>query len=132
VKWRTRIHVGIIHAVLATSLPAQKETFAPANDVSFSISTERHSYKAGEQFTLNYRVTNISNKPLYVPREWEVTCPAGPNHDAKQRENRSPSTHPSPLAIPTTKTLSASNKLTRPERGHARSRLFVNNIKDER
>jgi hypothetical protein len=39
----------------------------PANDVSFSISTERHSYKAGEQFTLNYRVTNISNKPLYVP-----------------------------------------------------------------
>jgi hypothetical protein len=38
VKWRTRIQVGIIHAVLATSLAAQKETFAPANDVSFSNS----------------------------------------------------------------------------------------------
>jgi hypothetical protein len=79
VKWRTRIQVGITYVLLATSLPAQKETFAPANDVSFSISTERHSYKAGEQITLNYRVTNISNKPLYVPREWEVTCPAGPH-----------------------------------------------------
>ena len=78
-KWRTRIQVGITYVLLATPLPAQKETFAPANDVSFSISTERHSYKAGEQITLDYRVTNISNKPLYVPREWEVTCPAGPH-----------------------------------------------------
>jgi hypothetical protein len=80
VKWRTRILLfGITCILLATSLPAQKETFAPANDVSFSISTERRKYRAGEQITLNYRVTNISNKPLYVPREWEVKCPAAPH-----------------------------------------------------
>jgi len=80
VKWRRRIlQVGIVYVLLATSLPAQKETFAPANDVSFKISTERQSYRTGEQITLTYRITNISNKPLYVPREWEAKCPASPH-----------------------------------------------------
>ena len=77
---RTRIlQVGINFVLLTTSLVAQKETFVPANDVSFSISTERSNYKAGEQIILNYRITNNSNAPLYVPREWEVKCPSRPH-----------------------------------------------------
>jgi hypothetical protein len=80
VKCQTRIlQLGIACSLVATSLLAQKEIFAPSNDASFTVSTERHSYTAGEQITLNYRVTNISNAPLYVPREWEVKCPANPH-----------------------------------------------------
>jgi hypothetical protein len=80
VKSRIRIpNIGISVLLLATSLVAQKETFAPANDVSFKISTDRSSYRAGEEIILKYRVINTSNVPLYVPREWEVTCPAAPH-----------------------------------------------------
>jgi len=80
VKWWTQIlQLGITYILFATSPPAQKETFVPANDVSFTVSTQRRSYRAGEQITLKYRVTNISNAPLYVPREWEVKCPAAPH-----------------------------------------------------
>ena len=77
---RTRILLGSFSCLLlTTSLVAQKETFAPANDVSFRISTNRSSYRVGEEITLKYRVINISDAPLYVPREWEVTCPGGPH-----------------------------------------------------
>jgi hypothetical protein len=37
------------------------------------------SWKAGESLTLKYRVKNISNAPLFVPREWTATCPASPH-----------------------------------------------------
>jgi hypothetical protein len=88
-KCRTRIlQLGITCILFATSLLAQKETFAPANDVSFTVSAERRSYKVGEQITLNYRIANISNAPLYVPREREVKCPAFP-HVSAWFENRS-------------------------------------------
>jgi hypothetical protein len=80
VKWRTRILLVSMGCVLlATSLPAQKETFVPPSDVSFKISTDRSSYRAGEPITLKYRIKNISNGPLFVPREWEATCPASPH-----------------------------------------------------
>lgn len=80
VKWQVYIvQVGVICLLLTTSLVAQKETFVPATDVSFKISTERSSYRAGELITLKYKIKNISNKPLYVPREWEATCPASPH-----------------------------------------------------
>jgi len=80
VKRRTRItQVGMSCVLLATSLLAQKETFVPASDVSFKISTDRSSYRAGEPITLKYKIKNISNTPLYVPREWEATCPASPH-----------------------------------------------------
>ena len=64
---------------LATSMAAQRETFAPSSDVSFKISTDRISYAAGDSITLMYRIKNISNAPVYVPREWEATCPAAPH-----------------------------------------------------
>jgi hypothetical protein len=67
VKWILQLSAACL--LLATALHAQKETFTPASDVSFRISTEQRSYKAGEQITLNFRITNISYKPLYVPRE---------------------------------------------------------------
>jgi len=80
VKSRIRILCIVIGVLLlTTSLVAQKETFAPANDVSFRISTDRNSYTAGEEIIVKYRVTNTSNIPLYAPREWEATCPAGPH-----------------------------------------------------
>ena len=79
-KCRTLIlQVGTSCVLLTTSLVAQKETFAPASDVSFKISTDRSSYRAGEQIILKYRIKNISNALLYVPREWEATCPASPH-----------------------------------------------------
>jgi len=80
VKLRAQIlQAGIGCALLAASLVAQKETFVPASDVSFKISTEQTSWKAGESITVKYRVKNISNAPLFVPREWEATCPASPH-----------------------------------------------------
>jgi hypothetical protein len=57
----------------------QKETFVPASDVSFKISTDRSSYSTGEPIAVNFRIKNVSKGPLYVPREWEVTCPASPH-----------------------------------------------------
>ncbi len=71
--------VGLAYFLLASSLPAQKEVFVPANDVSFTLSAERPTYRSGEQITLKYKITNISNTSLYVPQEWEVMCPAGPH-----------------------------------------------------
>lgn len=65
--------------LLTSSLVAQKETFVPASDVSFKISTEQTSYKVGESITLKYRVKNISNAALFVPRKWAATCPPSPH-----------------------------------------------------
>ena len=73
------LQIGIGCVSLATLLSAQKKTFAPANDVSFKISTASKTYRTGQSITLEYRVTNISQAPLFVPREWEVTCPGGPH-----------------------------------------------------
>ena len=80
VKWQTHIvRVGITCFLFTTSLVAKKEVFVPPSDVSFKISTERNSYRAGELIILKYRIKNISNAPLYVPRIWEATCPASPH-----------------------------------------------------
>jgi hypothetical protein len=73
------LQVGLSCVLMTTSVVAQKETFVPANDVSFTISPQRTSCRAGEQVTLKYRVTNVSNGRLYAPREWEAKCPGGPH-----------------------------------------------------
>lgn len=73
------LQAGIGCALLATLLVAQRETFVPPSDVSFKISTQQTSWKAGEPITLKCRVKNISNAALFVPREWEATCPASPH-----------------------------------------------------
>jgi hypothetical protein len=73
------LQAGIGCALLATLLVAQSETFVPPSDVSFKISIEQTSWKAGESITLKCRVKNISNAELFVPREWAATCPVSPH-----------------------------------------------------
>jgi len=65
--------------LLATATFGQQEIFIPANDVSFTISTDRSTYRAGEQIFLKYEIANISNASVYVPREWDAQCPATPH-----------------------------------------------------
>jgi hypothetical protein len=56
------------------------EVFVPANDVSFTISTDRKSYPAADNIIVRYEIKNISNRALFVPRgQWSVTCPASPH-----------------------------------------------------
>lgn len=71
--------VGLNFFLIASSILAQKETFVPSSDVSFKISTVQTSWRAGESITVEYSVKNISNAPLFVPREWEATCPGAPH-----------------------------------------------------
>ena len=65
--------------LLTTAAFGQRETFVPANDVSFTVATERSTYRAGEQILLKYEIVNISNAAVYVPREWDAQCPATPH-----------------------------------------------------
>ncbi len=53
--------------------------FTPANDVAFTISTDRASYARTDPVTLKYEIVNVSNKALYVPRTWTGTCPLTPH-----------------------------------------------------
>lgn len=77
--------VLVIAFLLAQSLRldqvyAQQGVFVPANDVLFTISCDRPTYKLGEQLRVYYSVKNISRGALYVPRtEWELTCPPNPH-----------------------------------------------------
>jgi hypothetical protein len=73
--WR----LPLLALLLASTTAAQRETFVPANDVSFSISTEERAYKAGDQIVVRFSIVNTSNKPMYVPREWEAKCPSSPH-----------------------------------------------------
>lgn len=77
-KW-----ICAVSALLAASsvkLIAQQQTFVPANDVSFTISTDRNDYSAGEQIVVKYQITNISNHPLYVPLGFQQTACLDMNH----------------------------------------------------
>jgi hypothetical protein len=66
-------------ALIATSLVAQKNSFVPANDISFAISTERKNYGVRERISVKYEIVNVSNGSLYVPRGFEETvCRDGP------------------------------------------------------
>ena len=62
-----------VHAQWATS-PAWT-TFVPTTAVSYAISTDRNSYSVRDKITLKYRIVNISNRPLYVPRSSLEGCP---------------------------------------------------------
>jgi hypothetical protein len=69
-----------VRAQWASNLASR--VFAPANDVSFTISTERSNYGHREQIAVKYRIVNISNGPLYVPRGDETKAcldPDGPS-----------------------------------------------------
>lgn len=67
------ILVCVASVLLASATAARNDIFVPAADISFSISSEEKSYETNETVRLN------SNAPLYVPREWEATCPPVPH-----------------------------------------------------
>jgi hypothetical protein len=75
--WRTILSICVF--ALAASASEQTEIFVPSNDVSFSLSTPRRTYRAGKQIILNYDVANASNANLYAPRAWEAKCGGGPH-----------------------------------------------------
>ena len=67
---------GLLLTAVAFS---QKDTFVPANDISFTVTTERSMYRVGEQIDLKYEIVNISNAAVYIPREWDAQCPSKPH-----------------------------------------------------
>lgn len=65
--------------LLAASAFAQSDIFVSTAAISFRISSEKKSYGANQEIQLEYHITNISNAPLYVPRELAATCPTVPH-----------------------------------------------------
>jgi hypothetical protein len=61
--------------LVAASVGARDELFVSAAEISFRISSEQRSYGIKETVQLNYEITNLSKAALYVPRDWEATCP---------------------------------------------------------
>ena len=70
---------GSICLLCTTSVVARSDMFVSSASVTFHISSEEKSYEADEEVRLNYRITNVSSMALYVPREWEATCPTVPH-----------------------------------------------------
>ncbi|HEX3118360.1 MAG TPA: hypothetical protein VHP80_04635 [Candidatus Acidoferrum sp.] len=68
-----------VFLLLTASAFADNSLFVPSSDVTFHLSSEEKSYEIDEEVLVNYRITNISNVALYVPREWEATCPTIPH-----------------------------------------------------
>lgn len=82
--------------------PAANEIFAPAENVSFTISTERRANFYQEQVIVKYQITNVGRASLYVPRSqgascldgmhfnaWFVGQPAGPGPTLSERMKQS-------------------------------------------
>lgn len=70
----------VTFVAFTTSLAAQKETFVPASDISFAISTDRKSFGLQDQISVHYRIVNAGNGSFYVPRGFEATaCLDGPH-----------------------------------------------------
>jgi hypothetical protein len=75
----TIVSVLISCMLIPIPLIAQTETFVPATDITFTISTERNRYGSREPITVTYQILNVSNAPVYVPQAWEVKCPGKPH-----------------------------------------------------
>lgn len=76
---RTHIlEAATVCSLFAIPLNAQK-IFAPTTDVEFKCSAYTSKWPASESRTLNCRVTNVGKTTLFVPREWDVTCPTNPH-----------------------------------------------------
>jgi hypothetical protein len=73
------IFVCVGCVLLAASAGARDDLFVPASAISFRISTEQRSYGINETVRLNYEIKNLSKVALYVPLEWEATCPPVPH-----------------------------------------------------
>lgn len=71
--------VCAVWLLVAASAGARDDLFVPVTDISFRISSEQRSYGVNETVRLDYEIKNLSKAPLYVPREWEATCPPVPH-----------------------------------------------------
>jgi len=80
VQITAKITIGItLLAVNTVAQQREQERFVPANDIAFSIAVGRNSYQVGQEITINYRIMNISNHALYVPKQWWGACPPKPH-----------------------------------------------------
>jgi hypothetical protein len=72
-----------------SSLNLVRTVFVPSNDVSFTISLEKNTFGVREKIPVKYRIENISNGSLFVPRGFEVTAclDIGPPHISGGFEN---------------------------------------------
>jgi len=77
-KRSLQVAIGIVLLRMCSGAQREKETFVPANDVSFAISTKA-SITAGEPVVLKYEIVNVSNEAVYVPRAWEAKCGGRPH-----------------------------------------------------
>jgi hypothetical protein len=69
--------LGLI--ALLAQLPAPN-VFAPATDVSFTISVDRTAYTIRDEIPFRYRIVNVGKAPLYVPRGFNATACLEPHH----------------------------------------------------
>src|ERR1700744_3713214 len=65
--------------LFSASVVARGDLFVSSANITFHISREEKSYGADEDVRLNYQITNVSKAALYVPEEWEATCPPVPH-----------------------------------------------------
>jgi hypothetical protein len=70
---------AVLCFLLAASTVAKGDAFVSSAGASFRIFTQKQSYEADDEVELEYRITNISNAPLYVPQQWAATCPTVPH-----------------------------------------------------
>lgn len=77
-RWLRVVLVFVVTQIPLTT--TAQDPFAHAHDVAFSINTDHKRFRIGEQIKINYRITNVGNGPLFVPRsQWDTAC-GGPPH----------------------------------------------------
>ncbi len=73
------VRCGLLLLVLALtshSLCAQGQAFVPSNDIQLTIWTDSPTFAVGEQIRVRYRIRNVSNGAVFVPRDQLSTkCP---------------------------------------------------------
>jgi hypothetical protein len=73
-------YIGVILISVLLDAAVAQSPFAHGNDVSFSISTQQKRYEIGEQITVSYKIKNVGNGPLFVPRaQWDTACSEPPH-----------------------------------------------------
>ena len=73
-------YIGVILIPVLLQAAWAQSPFAHGNDVSFSISTQQKQYEIGEQITVSYKIKNVGNGPLFVPRsQWDTACSEPPH-----------------------------------------------------
>ena len=64
---------------VATEMQGQ-QPFVHANDIRFSIRTDRKTFHVGDEVVIHYTITNVSNGALYVPAgQWDMKCGTRPH-----------------------------------------------------